>query len=125
MESRNSRLVKPGTAGRPTGRSQHRNASKGGRKNSRVAGEGAAYAGGSTTATAAGSSVVSGRGAMSVRTSEMKHVAGGQGFKNMPMGRTTEMFNPAPAKKDGFFLHKRGQGYDGAGTATTTSAERQ
>ena len=56
MESRNNRLVKPGTAGRPTGRSQNR-ATVGGRKNSR----GVVFEG-STRATAAGS--VSGQGTM-------------------------------------------------------------
>lgn len=122
MESRNSRLVKPGTAsGRPTGRSQNRNASKGVRKNSRAAGDGSTLAGVSTSATATQNSAVSGRGTMAVRTGDVRVNAGAaQGFKNMPMGRTTEMFNPAPTKKDGFFVHKRGQGYDGLNPAASS-----
>ena len=99
MDSRNNRLVKPGT-GRPDGRSQNRNASKGARKNSRAAGDSTIYTG-STTNT-------SGKGMMSVRASDSN-----AGFKNMPMGKTQDNFNPVPAKKDGFFVHKRGQGYGG------------
>ena len=94
MDSRNNRLVKPGTAttvGRPNARSQNRNASRGGRKNSRAPAEGNAYTG-STTATAAGTS---GKGEMSVRTIDVQQ--NNAGFKNMPMGRTSENFNPAPA----------------------------
>ena len=89
MDSRNNRLVKPGTAGRPDGRSQNRNAKVGGRKNSRVTCEGGANTG-STMTTAVGST--SGKGAISVRTSDVQNA----GFKKMPMGRTSEMFNPAP-----------------------------
>ena len=75
MESRNSRLVKPGTAGRPTGRSQNRTTNKvGGRKNSRAGhdgGMGTVVFTGSTNATVMGST--SGQGTMSVRTSEAQN----------------------------------------------------
>ena len=56
-----------------------------------------------------GSALLGGGGRASTKASD---AASNSLYKNLPTaGRTSDIFNPAPTtKKDGFLVHKRGQG---------------